>query len=161
MRVDVYVHQWRGSGTRRFVRHLLEMTVAMVLGMAVLGALFREVHVLVFGAGFDSAWHGHTELAVFAMTFNMTLPMVALMRYRGHCWERCGEMAGAMFVLALAVLVPFWLGEISASVVLPVEMALMLPAMILVMLYRVDDYAEPHPATAIASPSGVRAVRPR
>ena len=26
----------------------------------------------------------------------------------------------------------------------------MLPAMILVMLYRVDDYAEPHPATAIA-----------
>jgi hypothetical protein len=34
---------------------------------------------------------------VFAMTFNMTLPMVALMRYRGHGWERCVEMAAAMF----------------------------------------------------------------
>jgi hypothetical protein len=27
---------------------------------------------------------------------------------RGHTWERCGEMAGAMFLLAPVVLVPFW-----------------------------------------------------
>jgi hypothetical protein len=149
MRHAVHVLGWGGSATRgrtgRFIRHLVEMTIAMMLGMAVLGALFREVHVLLFGAGFDDAWHSHTELAVFAMTFNMTLPMSALMRYRGHSWERCAEMSGAMAVLALALLVPFWTGAISASVVLPLEMALMLPAMILVMVYRVDDYAEPHP----------------
>jgi hypothetical protein len=75
------------EGTRRartFSRHVLEMFLAMMLGMCILGAAFREFHVALFGAGFDAAWHRHTELAVFAMTFNMTVPMVALMRYRGH-----------------------------------------------------------------------------
>jgi hypothetical protein len=124
-----------------FLRHLLEMTVAMMLGMCILGMAFRQLHLAVFGTGFDEAWHEHTELAVFAMTFNMTLPMVAWMHHRGHSWERGGEMAAAMFVLALACLVPFWLGIISDTVVLPLEMNLMLPAMILVMLYRVDEYA--------------------
>ena len=104
---------------------------------------FRAIHLAVFGTGFDAAWHEHTELAVFAMTFNMTLPMVALMRYRGHGWERCGEMAAAMFGLAFALLVPFWLGALSADAVLPLEMALMLPAMIAVMALRFDEYAGP------------------
>jgi hypothetical protein len=113
--------------------------------MCILGAVFREIHLAVFGAGFDDAWHQHTELAVFAMTFNMTLPMVAWMRHRGHGWERSGEMGAAMFVLAFALLVLFWFGVISAHVVLPLEMALMIPSMILVMLYRVDDYSGPHP----------------
>ena len=117
------------------------MTVAMLLGMAVLGMTFRAIHLAVFGTGFDAAWHEHTELAVFAMTFNMTLPMVALMRYRGHGWERCGEMAAAMFGLAFALLMPFWLGALSADAVLPLEMALMLPAMVAVMALRFDEYA--------------------
>jgi hypothetical protein len=128
------------------------MTVAMLLGMCILGAVFREIHLAVFGADFDDAWHQHTELAVFAMTFNMTLPMVAWMRHRGHGWERSGEMGAAMFVLAFALLALFWLGVISAHVVLPLEMALMIPSMILVMLYRVDDYSEPHPAPAVVGP---------
>jgi hypothetical protein len=46
------------------LRHLLEMTVAMVLGMAILGMAFREIHLAVFGTAFDNAWHQHTELAV-------------------------------------------------------------------------------------------------
>jgi hypothetical protein len=122
------------------------MTVAMMLGMCILGMAFRGIHLAVFGSGFDAAWREHTELAVFAMTFNMTLPMVAWMHHRGHSWERGGEMAAAMFVLALALLVPFWLGIISARVVLPLEMALMIPAMVVVMLYRIDEYAG-HPGT--------------
>ena len=133
------------SRTWTFLRHLLEMTVAMMLGMCILGMAFRGIHLAVFGTGFDEAWHEHTELAVFAMTFNMTLPMVAWMHHRGHSWERGGEMAAAMFVLALACLVLFWLGTISADVVLPLEMALMIPAMVVAMLYRFDEYAgHPH-----------------
>jgi peptidoglycan biosynthesis protein MviN/MurJ (putative lipid II flippase) len=77
----------RWPPTRTFLRHLLEMTVAMVLGMVVLGMAFRQLHVALFGTGFDDAWHKHTELAVFAMAFNMTLPMVAWMHHRGHSWE--------------------------------------------------------------------------
>ena len=87
-------------GTKTFLRHALEMTVAMMLGMCVLGMAFRQLHVALFGSGFDNAWHDHTELAVFAMTFNMTTPMLLWMRHRGHRWERCGEMATAMFILA-------------------------------------------------------------
>jgi hypothetical protein len=128
------------TDTKHFARHVFEMTAAMLLGMAVLGALFREVHVIAFGTGFDDLWHRHTELAVFGMTFNMTIPMVAWMRHRGHSWRPCAEMAAAMFVLALALLVLFWVGAISAHGVLPLEMALMLPAMLLVMLHRFHEY---------------------
>jgi hypothetical protein len=46
------------------------------------------------------------------LAFNMTLPMVLRMRHRGHSWERGGEMAAAMVVPALALLVLFWLGVI-------------------------------------------------
>ena len=48
-----------------------------------------------------------------------------------------------MFGLAFALLVPFWLGALSADAVLPLEMALMLPAMIAVMGFRFDEYAGP------------------
>jgi hypothetical protein len=137
---------------RTFVRHVVEMTVAMMLGMCILGMAFREIHVALFGTGFDSAWHQHTELAVFAMTFNMTLPMVLWMHHRGHVWERSGEMAGAMFLLALVLLAVFWVGAISADAVLPLEMALMLPAMIGVMALRYNEYAT-H-ATAHAGGTG-------
>lgn len=91
------------------------MTGAMPLGMCVLGMAFRGVHLAVFGSGFDEAWHDR----------------------RGHSWERGGEMAAAMFALALAL---FWMRITSAHVVLPLEMALMIPALIVVMLYRIDEY---------------------
>jgi flagellar biosynthetic protein FliP len=131
----------RGSRTGTFIRHLLEMTLVMMLGMCVLGMAFRAIHVALFGTGFDDAWHEHTELTVFAMTFNMTLPMVLWMRHRGHSWRRCGEMAAAMFILAFALLLLFWVGALSAQAVLPLEMALMIPAMVVVMLLHFDEYA--------------------
>jgi hypothetical protein len=53
-----------------------------------------------------------------------------------------------MFGLAFALLVFFWLGAISAHTVLPLEMALMLPAMIAVMVGRLDEYTGHPPAYA-------------
>jgi flagellar biosynthetic protein FliP len=144
--------RWRRR--RTFVRHALEMTVAMLVGMIALGMAFRQIHIALFGTGFDDAWHQHTELAAFAMAFNMTLPMVALMRYRGHSWERGGEMAAAMFLPALPLLVLLWLGLISAHLVLPLQMALMLPSMILAMLYRANEYAGHAHAPAVAMHTG-------
>jgi flagellar biosynthetic protein FliP len=143
--------RWRRR--RRFLRHALEMTGAMVLGMVVLGMAFRQLHIALFGTGFDDAWHEHAELAAFAMAFNMTLPMVAWMRYRGHSWERGGEMAAAMFLPALPLLVLLWVSLMSAHWVLPLQMVLMLPSMILAMLYRVDEYSQPHVAQAVATPA--------
>lgn len=139
----------RTTGGRRFLRHLVEMTVAMMLGMCILGAAFSEAHILIFGSSFDSAWHLHVGLASLAMAFDMTLPMVVWMRHRGHTWERGGEMAAAMFAPALVLLALYWAGAISDGAVLPLQMALMLPCMVLAMLYRVDEYTAPHqPRTA-------------
>src|SRR5438128_4599028 len=129
MRVEIILGGWRSGRTRRFVRHLLEMTVAMVLGMCVLGAAFREIHLALFGTGFEGAWHRHVELTAFAMAFNMTLPMVAWMRHRGRSWQRSGEMAAAMFVPPFALIALFWLGAIQSHVLLPLQMGLMLPSM--------------------------------
>ena len=141
--------RWRRR--RRFLRHAVEMTIAMLVGMVVLGMAFRQLHVVLFGTGFDDAWHEHTELAAFAMAFNMTLPMVLLMRYRRHSWERGGEMAAAMFLPAVPLLVLLWLGLVSAHWVLPLQMVLMLPSMIVAMLYRVDEYSHPHLAKVVAT----------
>jgi hypothetical protein len=141
----------RRSRTWTFLRHLFEMTVAMMLGMCVLGMAFRGVHTALFGGSFADTWREHTGLAVFAMTFNMTMPMVAWMHHRGHAWDRCWEMGGAMFGLGFAVLVPFWLGIIPAGAALPLEMALMIPVMVLVMLYRLDEYTG-QPPRLVAAP---------
>jgi hypothetical protein len=62
-------------------------------------------------------------------------------------------MATAMFLPALALLVLFWLGVFSAYIVLPLQMVLMLPSMILVMLYRVDEYTGHAHAPAIVRPA--------
>lgn len=45
----------RGPQLKRFSRHAIEMTVAMMLGMCVLGMTFRVIHLAVFGTGFDAA----------------------------------------------------------------------------------------------------------
>jgi hypothetical protein len=129
---------------RPFARHLLEMVVAMMLGMCILGAAFRELHVVVFGTGFAAAWRDHVALAAFAMGFNMTVPMVLWMHHRHHSWERGGEMAGAMILPVLPLLLLDWLGAIPGGVVLGLQMILMIPAMLALMLYRKDEYPVPH-----------------
>jgi hypothetical protein len=129
---------------RYFLQHLLEMVAVMMLGMCVLGAAFGAIHELVFGSGYADAWRDHVGLAAFAMAFNMTVPMVLWMRFRGHSWERCGEMAGAMNLPVLPALVLSGLGAIPAEGVLGMQMMLMIPAMVLLMLYRKDEYSAPH-----------------
>ncbi|HEU4529031.1 MAG TPA: hypothetical protein VFT80_14020 [Actinomycetota bacterium] len=118
--------RWRRMG--RFLCHTFGMTVAMMLGMVVLATTFT--------------WYDQTELAALTMASGMTLPMLALMRYRGHTWRRCCEMATAMLVPTLALLALFWLGALAGHLVVPLQMLLMLPAMMAVMLYRADQYTD-------------------
>ena len=78
------------------------------------------------------------------MAFNMTVPMVLWMRYRGHSWERGGEMAAAMNLPLLPLLALNWFDAIPARGVLGLQMMLMIPAMAGVMLYRKQEYSAPH-----------------
>jgi hypothetical protein len=137
----------QAQGTkRRFVRHFFEMVGVMMLGMIVLGAASNAFHELAFGSGFAAAWRDHVGLAAFAMAFNMTVPMVLWMRYRGHSWERGGEMAAAMNLPLLPLLVLYGLGAIPSAGVLCGQMMLMLPAMLGAMLYRKEEYSAAHTA---------------
>ena len=128
----------------RFLRHLLEMIVVMMLGMCVLGVGWGAFHEVVFGSAFADAWRDYVGLAAFAMAFNMTVPMVLWMRYRGHSWERGGEMAIAMNLPLLPLLLLYSRDLILAQAVLELQMMLMIPAMVLAILYRRDGYSASH-----------------
>jgi hypothetical protein len=136
----------QAQSTKRFALHFFEMVLVMMLGMFVLGFVFRELHTLLFGGGFAAAWDDHVLLAAFAMAFNMTVPMVLWMHYRGHSWERGGEMTLAMNLPLLGALVLYGFGAIPAQGVLGMQMMLMIPAMLGAMLYRRDEYSAPHTA---------------
>ena len=144
MEAQAVLVQPHGREVWRFLRHLSEMIVVMMLGMCVLGTAFGAFHELVFGSGFAAAWRDHVALAAFAMAFNMTVPMVLWMRYRGHSWERGGEMAAAMNLPVLPLLLLYWLGAIPAPGVLALQMMLMIPAMLGAMLYRKEEFSAPH-----------------
>jgi hypothetical protein len=129
-----------GASWPAFIRHFLEMVVAMVVGMMVLGAVVR----MALAQLGHSALLDQTELAVLVMATNMTAGMTLLMRYRRYSWPSIAEMAGAMYVPFLVMLIPFWAGLVSGAVVMAGGHVLMLPCMILVMLHRRREFAQEH-----------------
>ena len=127
----------RGVRWRRFARHLGEMVIAMLLGMAVLGGAVEGVLALAGTSLSDGA--GSLRAAVMATT--MTVPMVWWMRRRGHSIARSIEMAGAMVVptvLAIGLYEAQLLG--SDDALLSVQHLAMFPSMLGVMLWRLDHY---------------------
>jgi hypothetical protein len=126
----------RGSALRAFSRHYLEMVVAMVLGMVLLGP--AEAQLLDMLGRPDLL--GGTEVGMLVMATNMTIAMALWMRVRGHRWAPVAEMSAAMYVPFLVLFVPLWLGALSAHGLMLWGHVLMLPAMALAMLLRVDEY---------------------
>ena len=130
----------RRTPVRNFARHYAEMLVAMFLGMFVLGMALAAPLEL---AGVDvSNWdHDAPALFLLSMAFNMTVPMVAWMRYRGHRWGLTVEMAAAMFVPTFAVIALLWAGaESNVHALMGIQHIAMFPAMLGVMLLRRDEY---------------------
>jgi uncharacterized membrane protein len=67
----------RSRRTRHLVRHYLEMVVAMLAGMMVLG----PVHEYLWPGLDDRA-----DVAALVMATDMAIGMAAWMRFRGHSW---------------------------------------------------------------------------
>src|SRR5919109_937816 len=97
----------------RFALHLGEMLLAMVVGMALFGALFSGILVAA-GTTYDEALATVPELIALVLMFNMTVPMVLWMRHRGHSTARVAEMAGAMVVVGVAACVLLWSSAIAS-----------------------------------------------
>ena len=123
---------------RRFAMHLGEMVLVMLLGMLILGGAI-QAGVAVAGASLSDA-SGPVRAAVMAAT--MTVPMVWWMLQRGHGAARSAEMAGAMLVpTALAIALYEAAVLPTGEALLGVQHAVMIPAMVGVMVWRLDHYA--------------------
>ena len=127
----------RSRSTKHFLRHYLEMVVAMFLGMAVLGF---PVDWAMDRLGADSdAW------MLMGMATTMTVPMVGWMIYRGHGWRANAEMSASMFVPTFAVIGVLTAGLLTdIGVLMLAEHVVMLAAMAGVMLLRPSEYLHQH-----------------
>ena len=116
--------------TGKFVLHLGEMFLAMVVGMAALDAVFEGI-LAVAGTSYavlvDDA---PTAVALI----NMTAPMLLWMRIRGHEASEVSVMGAAMVVVGALTVFLLWLSAIDAGAICGVECGLMIPAMIAAML---------------------------
>jgi hypothetical protein len=90
-------------------------------------------------------------VSLFAMAVMMTAPMVGWMRYRGHAWQPCAEMAASMFLPTFGVIALLWGGVLEDfGTLMMLEHVVMLPAMLVAMLLRYDEYAHGHAHQATA-----------
>jgi hypothetical protein len=131
--------RWLSSSTGHFIRHYVEMVVAMFLGMVVLGAPAGWA----LGAAGSSWSELNTDapaLMLLGMGVTMTVPMVAWMRYRGHGWRANTEMAASMVLPTLVAIGVLAAGLMSIGALLVGEHIVMLLGMLAAMLLRPDEY---------------------
>jgi hypothetical protein len=121
----------------RFARHLLEMVVAMLAGMAALG-------VAIWALG-EPPGYANLLVEYGLMGVAMSVTMVAWMRYRGHSWRDGGEMTAAMLVPTFALVAPVELGVavpgLSEGSLMMLSHVAMVGGMAALMVYRFDLYA--------------------
>jgi len=128
----------RLSRAGHFGLHFLEMCMPMCIGFAVGDLVYFWVADLF---GYSEPFRELPGLSLAIVTFNMTAPMVAWMRFRGMPARPTAEMAAAMVVLALLILAVGWLGITAMSGLPWLAHALMMPAMLVPMLLRLDLYS--------------------
>ena len=125
-----------------FVRHYLEMVVAMFVGMV---ALHPAWSFAADALGFADLLE-RTDVMAMVMATNMTLAMTAWMAYRGHGWRPIAEMAAAMYLPFVVFLPPLWAGLVTGETLMTAGHVLMLFAMAGVMLLRPHEYTHAHHA---------------
>ena len=127
----------RRPALRRFVGHYVEILVAAVAGMVVLGP---AESILLNPIGWAKLV-AHPETYVLVMATNMTVAAAAWMRLRRHGWAATAEMAVAMYAPFLVLFPPLWLGVLSATGLMVLGHLLMLFAIAAAMLRRRDEYS--------------------
>lgn len=138
--IQVRDHRIRNYAAKvgRFGLHLLEMLLAMMVGMPILSMVRNLIPASsIYAAAFKSG----TNLYGLTMAIFMTFPMIAWMIVRGHGWRHSVEMGFAMLAPVAATIVLRLLG---AYAYLPwlasASHWAMFLGMIIAMLYRRDHY---------------------
>jgi hypothetical protein len=112
----------------RFTGHYVEMVAAMLIGMMALHPLW------------PAAWLERADADALVMATDMTVAMTAAMLLRRHSWPRIAEMAAAMYLPFVALLVPFWLGAIGGGTLMIAGHVVMFPLMLAAMVWRRAEY---------------------
>jgi hypothetical protein len=123
----------------RFVGHYLQMVAVMLLGMLVLGGAALGLLALA-GVTPSELAEDAPAVVLSGMGASMVAPMVWWMRRRGHSPAANREMAGAMIVPTLVVLVLLAAGDADVDSLLGIQHVAMFPAMFGVMLFRRGEY---------------------
>jgi hypothetical protein len=122
----------RARSARRFLLHYLEMVVAMIAGMVLLGPLWAPA---------VPGLPERADVGAMIMATDMALGMAAWMAVRRHGVRHIAEMSLAMYLPFGVLLVPFWTGLLDGDALMTGGHVLMLPAMALAMLRRREAYA--------------------
>jgi hypothetical protein len=128
-----------------FVRHFVEMCLAMCIGGITLNVLF------FLGAaqlGYADLVGQYPEFSILMIGILLAIPMAAWMRFRGHEWRTNLEMSSTSIMLAILLIGAAWLGVIPKSGMLEWMTSLACPVMIIPMLFRLDLYTADHAAHA-------------
>lgn len=142
-----FVRRLGGTPVGHFVRHLFEMCMAMCVGMVLLGPVYTWAAGL---AGYGDPYFQLPELTALVLAFNMTVPMVAWMRFRGMDWRSNAEMSVAMGIEAVLIIAAYRLGFVTnfsvngTSNLFMLQHTLMMPAMLVPMLLRLEAYTGKH-----------------
>jgi hypothetical protein len=123
------------AGNHRFLRHVVEMSVSMTVGMLAAAAAF----LAPLGLTADEALRRYPVLFILVIAAGMTVTMVAWMRLRGHRWIRCAEMALAM-ALPLIPIVVLRVTDVISAGACGVYCLASFAAMIVLMVVRRGDY---------------------
>jgi len=128
----------RGRKVGRFLAHLAEMVVVMVLGMMLLAPAWDWA-----GAALGiEALLARPDVGAVVMVLDMVVAMTVWMRVRRHGWAPIWEMNAAMAAPFAVLLALFWLGAASAGDMMLWGHVLMVPAMAGAMLLRPAEYTE-------------------
>jgi flagellar biosynthetic protein FliP len=127
------------SGAVVFLRHLGAMTLAMFVGMLAFGLALGLIAGAA-GSSLESIRTSQPELFMLGMVSAMSATMVGWMRRCCHTWRESAEMTAAMIVPVVGVLACYRVGSITADAVCPLSCVLMIPAMAVAMLFRLDVY---------------------
>jgi hypothetical protein len=130
-------HQNWSTSLYHFVRHFIEMCLAMCIGGIPLIILF------FWGAaqlGYTDLAQRFPELVVMAVAIILAVVMFAWMRIRHHELRPAAEMAVTTIILAGGLIGLTWVGVLAESSLMDWFTRLACPAMLIPMLLRLDLY---------------------
>jgi hypothetical protein len=124
------------AGWAPFIRHYIEMVLAMFIGMVAL----MPVEMWAVQAAGAPRLLDRVEVMTLVMATDMAIAMGAWMAHRRHGWRDIAEMSAAMYLPFVIFFPATVTGVMTGGTMMVAGHALMLVAMLAVMLWRRDHY---------------------